>query len=213
MFLALKGLMQVATSGLGTLSYIATATASSSSITIPASAQQGDIAIIGDWATNVGSTPSTAVPSGWTSAINTNGTTSSYGHRMICSYRLLGSSPGGTSVTGMTGALTYKVMHVFRCSGSTALAVGDAEGQISSTAPTDQTLAAGGVPGPLIMVGFGYAGSGIACGPGTFTYTSNGFVSLGYEIAQTTGSDRTVSESGYGPSSGAGLQSFYLTVD
>lgn len=107
------------------LTFVSSETSGGASITIPATAQEGDIAIIFDYAVNAStsgiSVPSSVTPSGFTNFANVsssyevNPSFNIYNNiRAMVSHKLLVSGDAGTSVTGMNGSGDSKVMIVFR---------------------------------------------------------------------------------------------------
>jgi hypothetical protein len=86
-------------------------------ITIPASAQTGDMAILYDMAlSNSGTAPTSVVPSGWTSVSTLTGSNANgNGIRSIVSRRILTAGQAGSVVTGMNGSeRDRKIMFVIR---------------------------------------------------------------------------------------------------
>ena len=102
-----------------TLAYVAGAISSGSTITIPAAAQAGDLAVLYDLARNViASYPTLVTPSGWTTLLDLqgNGNTSS-----ILSYKILEAGDPGATITGMDGnSADAKSLVVFRATPSLA---------------------------------------------------------------------------------------------
>lgn len=102
------------------LSVGATATSSSSSITIPVAARVDDIAILFDRAAAVGAgiiAPAAVTPSGWTQAITSNIDQSTGSIRTTILYKLLVSGDPGTTITGMAAlgsGTTSKIMAIYR---------------------------------------------------------------------------------------------------
>lgn len=108
------------------LTFVASATSGGVTITIPATAQEGDICILVDSAYNSqsGTTPigvTTVVPTGFTSITitsnryNTGGSFPfDYARKSIVSYKILASGDAGTSITGMNSDVEDKSMVVFR---------------------------------------------------------------------------------------------------
>jgi hypothetical protein len=120
------------------MSYITNSNSLSSTITIPATATTGDIAILWDYST----TTTNTVPSGWTQ-INTATTTSM---RFTVSYRKLTAGQNGTSVTGMSGT-TRKVMAIFRGNIVPTTITPTTHGAQATTAtPSTQSITAGTAP-------------------------------------------------------------------
>jgi hypothetical protein len=137
------------TAGALTLTFINSAVSSGASITIPAAALENDIAFLADFSID-GS--DNILPSGFTSLANTLAEGDA---RLRTSYRVLGSSPGGTSVTGMNGATSNaKVMLVFRPSiTALSIAVPTWSGEGRSGDPANQTVTASGQTPPLVVIG------------------------------------------------------------
>lgn len=102
-----------------TLAFVANATSSAATITIPAAAQAGDLAVLYDLARNViASYPTLVTPSGWTTLLDLqgNGNTSS-----ILSYKILEAGDPGATITGMDGnSADAKSLVVFRATPSLA---------------------------------------------------------------------------------------------
>ncbi|MBZ9693929.1 hypothetical protein [Mesorhizobium sp. CO1-1-9] len=97
-----------------TVSFLASAVVTTTTVTIPATAAAGDIAFLID--AIIDGTITSVRPSGWTNidevAVTGQGSNSI---RMICSYKILGSGDPGSSVTGMASANpARKTMLVFR---------------------------------------------------------------------------------------------------
>lgn len=88
-----------------------------STITIPATAQAGDLCVLLDSTVNTTATlPTNVVPSGFTQImtaafVRANGTTSA---RMTCSYKVLVSGDAGSSITGLGNTNPRKIVLVFR---------------------------------------------------------------------------------------------------
>lgn len=137
--------------------FLASSTSTLDTITIPSTAQAGDIAILFDAASNVSGTAPTSVdPSGWTNLASSSGTDGvTIAIRMNVSYHILDSNEAGTTITGMNGGTDYKSVLVFRpnfnCLSVTRSALGV---QFTSADPTAQniTLVTGtpGVPPPIV---------------------------------------------------------------
>lgn len=204
---------------LRTLSFVDSATViNSATITIPASAQAGDIAVLVDWAINASApSPSSVVPTGWTSIVETNGSFP----RIISSAKVLASGEPGSAVTGMNGSLgEAKTMLVFR--GNRAIVAFTAystAGEITAGDPAAQVVTSSGGPTPVLVIG-----SGTSTNPMTsqvsFSPSADGIVdnssggsryqSTGYKIYTASPADVTVDMADYGSING--LQSFYLSV-
>lgn len=129
--------------GVPALSFNTSASSSSSSITIPAGANVGDIAVLFDYAVAFTTTiPTTVVPSGWTSVSNLSAGWST-GTRSIVSYKKLLSGDPGSSITGMSGtSSTNKQMIVLSPSSPiTTVTVSGYDSEIADVAPSGITIA------------------------------------------------------------------------
>lgn len=192
------------------LSFVASATSASSTITIPATAQAGDVAILYDVA-NSGSTPTSVTPTGWTAVRSDSATFS----RQNSSAAILSASDAGATITGMTGSnWVNKSLIVVRPNiPATAIVAAGANGEITASTPTDQTVSASAGSIPLVVVA-GYTVNGTL---GTLTFSpsqdatvSNGiFQRLRYKIYNSTPADVTVGMADGGTN---WMQSFYLQV-
>lgn len=118
----------------------------SPSITIPASAQSGDIAVLFDSTAGTVST----IPSGWTAIIAENAV-----FELTVSYRILQSGDAGTTVSGQN-ATTYslKQMLVFRpLSVISTVNIDSLSNSFEiSTTPPPQTVTASAVTAPAIVL-------------------------------------------------------------
>jgi hypothetical protein len=118
------------------MTYITNSNSLGTTITIPATATTGDIAVLWDMSL----TTTNTVPSGWTQ-INTATTTAM---RFTISYRKLGSGENGTTITGMTGT-TRKVMAIFRGNVVPTTITPTVFGsQATTLTPSNQSMTAGG---------------------------------------------------------------------
>lgn len=174
------------------LSYVTYATTTSQTITIPASSQVGDIAVYVNRSMGIVTTPSTVVPSGWTSVSNVTATYT----RSIIAYKILVTGNPGSSITVMNDTYDSTVMFIFRPTTTiTSLSYASLNGQGVDTDPTAQTVTAQSTP--YIVVG--------ACGStATCTFNSSWptatqiinstscYVRLGYYIFNSNSSDVTV---------------------
>ena len=98
--------------------FVASATSTTSTISIPASSNVGDFAVLFDSSRDV-FTPITVVPSGWSSISNVSESNilSLSSIRSIVSYKSLVSGDPGSSITGMDAGLfgtDRKIIMVFR---------------------------------------------------------------------------------------------------
>lgn len=202
----------------------------SANFTIPATSQAGDVAFFFDGASAGGSTaPSTAVPSGWVSIANTEGTgvvnSTTVNIRCISSYKILSSSDPGTTITGMSPgllALTAKTMLVFRPSFTvTSLTLSTPGNTVTDASPTPQTISLSSISTPVkptVGLSHMFARSnditGITITGDTMTQISNAPNQYTQYIlnnfSQQSLNDVAVSYSDAGVN---GLQSFYATFE
>lgn len=130
--------------GIPALSFNTSGQSTSSTITIPAGAAIGDLAVLLDWASRtVTAIPSTVVPTDWTSVSNQSSSVTA-GTRSIVSYKKLVSGDPGASITGMNG--TYqnrKQMIIFSPSvGISSITVAGLAETIGNVNPAAQVVAA-----------------------------------------------------------------------
>lgn len=131
------------------ISFQASATSTATTITVPATAAEGDIAILFDTSTTVTNT----FPSGWTSILGRTTT----GLRTNISYKILASGDPSSSITGIAGA-ARKVMLVYRTDVPIVSAIPQETGsQATVNVPTAQNLV--GEDGPMIAFA-AYASTG-----------------------------------------------------
>jgi hypothetical protein len=150
--------------GLTTISFVASATSTSHTITIPASAQAGDVAILFDAAVSTEAIPGDVVPTGWTGIITATNLPND-GNRVRISYKILAGGDAGASVTSMDGTVADdQVMLVFRGNiAATAVSAEDWEAQATQNNPASQTVNAS-TEGtrPLVVFGMTHIHNGTA---------------------------------------------------
>ena len=198
------------------LSFVASAESASSAITIPATAQVGDLAVLFDYAwVNPG--PATDVtPSGWTN-IAGNAAASFYRYRVT--YKIVALGEPGSSVTGMAGTQNDKVMLVFRDSGGPILSVTPSTWNAPAPVNTDpgsQSVLASGGNVPLIVLGM----AAIDAGTAAFSTASPAFdgtaansqsdILAGYKLYDNSPADHTIDMGDLG--SGNSLASGWLAL-
>lgn len=200
--------------GPGTLSFVASATANAADITIPASAQEGDLAILFD-SPNGSPQPSYVLPSGWTELAHETDSDIDNTRRTVISRRVLGAGEGGASITGMSGSGTSrKIMLVFRPTGSIgAVTRQDYASEWTSGNPAGQTANGASGAVPLIVLAHWRAGNAISprtASPAVTEVTANNTHFAGYAIYNSSPADHAFDMDDEG---GANLlQSFYLEV-
>lgn len=135
-----------------TMSFVDSAISNAATITIPATAQAGDLAVLFDQAINTAGTPTEATPTNWTKLSSV-----AFGiARGSNSYKILAEGEPGSIITGMDGnSSEAKVMFVFR--GNVPITTVTPESpwhaQGSSADPGGSTVLASGNAVPLVVVG------------------------------------------------------------
>lgn len=135
-----------------TLSFVDSATSTGETITIPAGAQEGDVAVLFDWSQQVNGAATELVPTGFISidqdsVIGRRFGKILFGTSVVASYRELGSGEGGSSVTGMNHTNNRKVMLVFRPSAPiSSITITGKTSELTNKDPAAQTSPAGSSP-------------------------------------------------------------------
>jgi hypothetical protein len=173
-------------------------------ITIPASAQVGDVAVLFDVAENTTSCiPADVIPTDWTGIITGSYVNTSGGNGVRCriSRKILTSGDPGTTITGLNGSLYEdKVMLVFR--GNVAVStVNDIDWALEGTSsnPAAQTVNASTLgTAPLVVLGMAQARDSTAA----FSTASPAFdatilntdsdMRAGYKIYNSSPADHTI---------------------
>lgn len=178
-----------------TLTFVDSAVSSGASITVPAAAQENDIAFLADCRLDGASN---SIPSGFTALAN--GLWDSI--RLRTSYRVLGAAPGGSSITGMDGTTDSKVMLVFRPSSvASSIAVPTWGSEATSGNPGEQTISASGQTVPLVVIGVSATTGTPAFSVETPAFSANvvqGNVRVGYTVYNTSPADHTVDHADLG---------------
>lgn len=144
------------------LSIIATDGVVASSITAPSSIQKGDLLVTYNHSYNASSTiPTAATPSGFTQIHNSSLSTASKSARAISAYKVADGTEGGTTLTGMGGAVPVLYILVFRTNSAspaaTLLYTGNGGGaNMTNANPTDYTLTLSARTKPLVAIGVYY---------------------------------------------------------
>lgn len=131
-----------------TLSFVDSATSTGETITIPAGAQEGDVAVLFDWSQQNFWAATELVPTGFIS-IDQDSVSALLrpGTSVVASYRELGSGEGGSSVTGMNHTINRKVMLVFRPSAPiSSITITGKTSELTNNDPAAQTSPAGSSP-------------------------------------------------------------------
>jgi hypothetical protein len=195
---------------LTSLTFVASAVSNANTITIPAGAQAGDLAVLFD--KPVGTVSGSDPPTNWTSILGAGGT-----NGLAVSRKLLVGGDPGASVTGITGSgNSNKVMFVFRPDAPITTVTASTWGQqITANNPTPQTVSASGQPTPLVVFG----GAGVTSGTAAFSTASPAFdstvanaaglVIAGYKIYNSSPADHSIDMNDLGNNA---LVSGYLRV-
>lgn len=132
-------------------------TSTGANITISASAQAGDLAVICQQATSFGAAPSAVTPSGFTQVATNTQSSGGFGLRCHVSFKLLVGGEG--AVTGMDGGTNdRKQCFIFRSSLGALVAA--ASGMTwnapagGTGAPTPQTITSSGGMGAILALAF-----------------------------------------------------------
>lgn len=192
------------------LAFRTSATSTSASITVPATAQEGDLAIVCDYATNApGTAPTGVTPSGYTQFTGLADASAVDGSRTRWYYKLLAYGDAGTSVTGMNGGNSNnKVMLVF--SGYISWTTEGATPQAATSAgdPVAQTTTASADAVPQVVIGAGASYSALPA----FTTNSLGLTAVtvgtlrvGYKVQSSAPSDATLDTGDNGTANYLGL--------
>ena len=180
-----------------TLSFLASATSTGSTITVPATVQAGDLLLYFDRARNGAITPPTSVtPTGFT-LIGTSITASFT--RVNLSYKIAVGTEASTNITGMNGnSQNNKIMLVFRGSSPLVSVTPASVAEEATTGdPSAQVVTASGGTPPLIVVAQ-YATEANPVDPRTFSPAEDAEIANGtthyakYKIYNTAPADVTV---------------------
>lgn len=157
---------------IATVEFVDSATSTSSTVTIPATAQAGDVCYLFDLGRGIGSPPTSVVPAGFTSIYDDSETPM----RSIASFKVLGGGDPGATITGMNGNQSNdKVVLVFRPSRAASVSNASIATEVTNSNPTSQVIAAGATPG-IALAAFG---ASAAVDPRSFTPAADGEVNSG----------------------------------
>lgn len=196
------------------LTFVDSAVSTGTTITIPAGAEEGDIAFLADFQVT-GSGPTLVTPTNWTNIVDTASAFS----LLATSYRRLPSGAGGTNVTGMSadgGELISKAMLVFRPNSlASAITPASLNEETTGGNPASQSVTASGQAVPLIVLGILAAEN--TTNP-AFSTASPAFddtvpsndLRIGYKIYNSSPADHTIDMADL--STGNFLQSCYVRV-
>lgn len=195
--------------GVSELTFIESVRTPNATITVPASSEEGDLAILVQYAQG----SALVTPSGWT-IIEDTGADSL---RVSSSYKILTSSDPGSSVSGMDGSTDRKIMKIFRPDEEIdSVTVADKSEQITSGVPSNQTVQASLRQSPVVVCGisaydFTLSAPPLSSSP-TFDHTESYVsVSLGTSVYNSSPVDH-VNSAAFTDGSTRILQSFSLSV-
>ena len=208
-----------------TLSYVTSATASAASITIPATAQVGDIVILADRDSNntTANTYPATIPTGFTQAISANAISlATYFYRVLISYKVLVSGDPGASITGMPNTYNWarKVLLVFRPSRAISnVTIGSVVSTMLDGNPAAQTITASSGALPLIVYTHFTSNINTNIVTPSFSPAQDGFAQIlnganpqsqsRYKIYNSSPANTTVD---LGSNNGHGINGFYMSV-
>ena len=202
----------VVASGLTTLSLQDNATSTSTTITGPSSIQTGDLILLLDRSYGAAA-PSTVVPSGFTSIVNTAGSNL----RQIVSRKIADGSEASATITGMAAGFfgdVAKELYVFRGDAAiSSVTASTPNNQATTGNPSSQSVTASGGTPPLIVFGAYGVGTGTV-DPRTFSPAKDGEINgaatsyLAYKIYNSSPADVSIDMDDEGDENC--LQSFYL---
>jgi hypothetical protein len=170
----LPGIAPVPSQALTALTFITSAESSTSTITIPATAKAGDLAVYMEQTVSA-SLPTDVTPTGFLDIVKGNLSTV----RANTSYKVLGSSDPGASLTGMSGtSSTLKLLLVFRPNipKIRVVGIGTPASELNGADPSAQSILSGGQIVPVIAIcHFGKGTAGVWTGQ-SFSPTRAGVV-------------------------------------
>lgn len=189
------------------LSFQASATSGAVTITVPASAAAGDLAVLYQYSISSTSlAPSAVTPSGWTALTDTSTISVGTSARGMLLYKVLVGGDPGSTVTGMSGSSSDdKVIAVFRPSTAIALVSPSTfNAQMTNGTPTTQTTTATGLTYAIVMLGVGAStGSPVSFSAATPAWgatiaTASTREIAAYTIYNSSPSNQSVSMSDFG---------------
>lgn len=178
------------------LSYIGGTISSTTSLTVPATVQAGDLLIFVSTARNTSTTAPTApTMTGWSNTINVSAT-STTGYRQVVYYKIATAGDASSTITCMSGtASTRSIIMIYR--GDKAISVIEPNwgtgGQATTNAPTNQTLTMTGVTGPYVAIANYYSSGTITTRGSTTTATGEISSGTGFYIKRFDSTSSSVS--------------------
>lgn len=191
---SLDAVLEAATIPVTSLSFVTSANANVASITIPATAQAGDLAVLYQTAADSSAVPTDTLPSGFTSLGSVTGDYGSGFSLNSLSYKILTAGEPGTSITGSSGSAgSRKLIAIFRPNVPiNTVTTGTASTEFTTGDPATQTILTGGAGVPQLVFAqvYGAAAPTINQSPAsaiTSMTTSGPTHWAGYRIANITG--------------------------
>lgn len=204
------------------LTYVGSATSTSSSLTAPGGIASGDFAVYMDMARDTGA-PSAVTPSGFTNVLNTSHFVATVGendHRFMVSYKVLTGSE--TTISGMSGDGSndqFKGMFVYRpnkaITAVTPLTGSSWGKEMTNSNPSSQAKTLTGLTAPVLYLGIAYNYNTV----GLFSTASPAFddssltagsrIRFGRKLYNTSPANHTIDMDDLG--NGNGLFSGYFT--
>lgn len=154
------------------VTFVDSSTSLTTSITIPAGSQSGDLAVLFDIAIQSStSQPTTVVPTDFNTIVNT-GFSGNFACRGIFSYKILTESDPGASITGMDGTFSErKILAVFRPNSGkviTSVQLSTPSSELTDGNPVAQSISMSG-SSPVIIGFVGYGNGSLQIDPRTAT--------------------------------------------
>lgn len=199
---------------ISSIAFGASAVSSTASITIPAGAAIGDLAIFADFAVNAGSVPAAVTPSGWTKRGNME--TGGGNSRLVVFSKILVAGDPGLSITGMDGDVSdQKIIFTFSPNArASVLNFGFEAVEGQNGDPADQTVTAGAGHAPLVVLGFAACTDAVGAfnaeTPAFTAKTTQGNLIAGYRIYNSAPANHTVGMADLGARNA--LSSCYVEV-
>jgi hypothetical protein len=184
--------------GVSSVTFVNSASSTGSTITIPADAAAGDIAVLYDLAQMSSGLPTLVTPSGWTNRVNSTINTT---RSAVATKVLVGGDPG-LSITGMDGnSSDKKMIVVFRPDVPIVTVTASTfSSEVTNGDAALQTVSASGVSPPVIVLGGnGLANLGSASIP--FSTASPAFdatvvaasnLTIGYKLYSSAPADHSI---------------------
>ena len=190
------GIRKVAGGGLTSVSFTDSATSTAATITAPASINSGDLLILHDVAHGGASTPTSVIPSGFTSIVDTDITKL----KSILSYKIADGTEDGASLTGMNGSdFNAKGLYQFRGDiPITSVNLSTVNSEATAGNPSSQNVSASGGTSPLIVIGAYGTSNAAGVDPRTFSPAKDGEISgsveqyLAYKIYNSSPADVSI---------------------